>query len=214
MISKHLFCIAFAACLVIGVSMLSCIAAASAVEVTNLRCEYRENPMGIDALRPRLSWKIEERGQNAGRALANSEKPGEALTGMAVGNSEVRGEKQRAYPAPTDANYKMLVNSLLQAPADATGIKPTLTIGGLTIGRTYRLQIICNVPRNGVAEVAGGKHRLSNGEVKTPALLTATWEASTGTLTKRWIGQAVPGTPVHFSAYALHDLGLATVDGK
>jgi len=89
-----------------------------------------------------------------------------------------------------------------------------LTIGGLTIGRTYRLQIICNVLRNGVAEVAGGKHRLSNGEVKTPALLTATWEASTGTLTKRRIGQRSPGTPVHFSAYALHDLGLTTVDGK
>jgi alpha-L-rhamnosidase len=60
MISKHLFCIAFAACLVIGVPMLSCIAAASAVEVTNLRCEYRENPMGIDAVKPRLSWVISE----------------------------------------------------------------------------------------------------------------------------------------------------------
>jgi len=214
MISKHLFCIAFAACLVIGVPMLSCIPAASAVEVTNLQCEYRERPMGIDALRPRLSWKIEERGQNAGRALANPEKPGEALTGMAVGNSEVRGQKQSAYPAPTDAQYNKLVNCLLQAPADATGIKPTLTIGGLTIGHTYRLQIICNVPRNGVVEMAGGKHQLANGEVKTPALLTATWEASTGTLTMRWIGQGVPGTPVNFSAYALHDLGVATVDGK
>ena len=118
------------------------------------------------------------------------------------------------YPAPSDAQYKKLVNSLLQAPADATGIKPTLTIGDLTIGHTYRLQIICNAPRNGVAEVAGGKHRLSNGEVKTPALLTATWEASTGTLNMRWIGQAVPGTPVHFSAYALHDLGVTKADGK
>ena len=118
------------------------------------------------------------------------------------------------YPAPTDANYKKLVNSLLQAPADATGIKPTLTIGGLTIGHTYRLQIICNLPRNGVVEMAGGKHQLANGEVKTPALLTATWEASTGTLNMRWIGQGVPGTPVHFTAYALHDLGVAKADGK
>ena len=118
------------------------------------------------------------------------------------------------YPAPSDAQYKKLVNSLLQAPADATGIKPTLTIGDLTIGHTYRLQIICNLPRNGVVEMAGGKHRLANGEVKTPALLTATWEASTGTLNMRWIGQGVPGTPVHFTAYALHDLGVTKADGK
>jgi hypothetical protein len=118
------------------------------------------------------------------------------------------------YPAPSDANYKKLVNSLLQAPADTAGIKPTLTIGGLTIGHTYRLQLICNFPRNGVAEVAGGKHQLANGEVKTPALLTATWEAAKTTLNMRWIGQGAPGNPVHFTAYALHDLGPAKADGK
>ncbi len=118
------------------------------------------------------------------------------------------------YPAPSDANYKKLVNSLLQAPADTTGIKPTLTIGRLTVGHTYRLQIICNLPRNGVVEVAGSKHQLANGEVKTPVLLTATWEASNDTLNLRWIGQEVPGNPVHFTAYALHDLGPAATDGK
>jgi hypothetical protein len=118
------------------------------------------------------------------------------------------------YPAPSDANYKKLVNSLLQAPADTAGKKPTLTIGGLTTGHTYRLQIICNVPRNGVAEVAGGKHQLANGDVKTPALLTATWEALTDTLNMRWIGQGSPGTPVHFTAYALHDLSPAKADER
>ena len=111
------------------------------------------------------------------------------------------------YPAPSDANYKRLVNSLLQAPADTTDIKPTLTIDGLTTGHTYRLQIICNLPRNGVVEVAGCKHQLTIGDVKTPALLTATWQATDDTLTLRWIGQGAPGTPVHFTAYALHDLG-------
>ncbi|MCX6873247.1 MAG: alpha-L-rhamnosidase N-terminal domain-containing protein [Verrucomicrobia bacterium] len=79
------------------VATLSCIPAASAANLTNLRCEYRDNPLGIDAEKPRLSWVIEERDQNAGRALANSEKPGEALTGMAEGNSEVRGQRQTAY---------------------------------------------------------------------------------------------------------------------
>ena len=29
-----------------------------AVNLTNLRCEYRDNPLGIDAAKPRLSWVI------------------------------------------------------------------------------------------------------------------------------------------------------------
>jgi len=118
------------------------------------------------------------------------------------------------YPAPTDAKFKRLVNSLLQAPADTTGIKPTLTIDGLTVGHTYRLQIICNLPRNGVVEVAGQKHQLTNGDVKTPALLTATWKATDGTIQLRWISQGAPATPVHFTAYALHDLGVARENRK
>ncbi len=41
------------------------ILAAARVEPVALRCEYRENPLGIDAASPRLSWRIEtkERGQ-------------------------------------------------------------------------------------------------------------------------------------------------------
>jgi alpha-L-rhamnosidase len=30
-----------------------------AAEVTNLRCEYLEDPLGIDVAKPRLSWKLE-----------------------------------------------------------------------------------------------------------------------------------------------------------
>src|ERR1022692_3882481 len=39
--------------------------AAQAVTVFALRCEQLENPLGIDVLRPRLSWKLEsnQRGQ-------------------------------------------------------------------------------------------------------------------------------------------------------
>ena len=33
--------------------------AMAATAVANLRCEYLENPLGIDATRPRLSWIIE-----------------------------------------------------------------------------------------------------------------------------------------------------------
>ncbi|NOZ28373.1 MAG: family 78 glycoside hydrolase catalytic domain [Chloroflexi bacterium] len=32
--------------------------------VTNLRCEYKVNPLGIDVTRPRLSWQIEAPGRN------------------------------------------------------------------------------------------------------------------------------------------------------
>ena len=44
-----------------AVGMLSSLTAASATDVlSNLRCEYRDNPLGIDAQKPRLSWKIED----------------------------------------------------------------------------------------------------------------------------------------------------------
>ncbi|WDQ16305.1 glycoside hydrolase family 78 protein [Rhodopirellula sp. P2] len=38
----------------------------SALEPQRLRCEYLENPTGIDAARPRLSWQVtsDQRGQS------------------------------------------------------------------------------------------------------------------------------------------------------
>lgn len=35
------------------------------IEVTDLRCEYLDNPLGIDVVRPRLSWKISAKGKPA-----------------------------------------------------------------------------------------------------------------------------------------------------
>lgn len=42
-----------------------CWAGVSGVSLDNLRCEYRKNPLGIDATRPRLSWVLQsdQRGQ-------------------------------------------------------------------------------------------------------------------------------------------------------
>lgn len=39
--------------------------AAESIKITNLRCEYLENPLGIDVVKPRLSWIVEsnQRGQ-------------------------------------------------------------------------------------------------------------------------------------------------------
>ena len=43
----------------IAVLLLSALYAANAAEVTDLRCEYLMNPIGIDVGKPRLSWKTE-----------------------------------------------------------------------------------------------------------------------------------------------------------
>ena len=42
--------------------VLSASAAVIPVEVTQLRCEYRENPLGIDVAKPRLSWITDSSG--------------------------------------------------------------------------------------------------------------------------------------------------------
>jgi alpha-L-rhamnosidase len=44
--------------LIFAALLLAPLAALHAAEVQNLRCEYLENPLGIDVAKPRLSWKI------------------------------------------------------------------------------------------------------------------------------------------------------------
>ena len=41
-------------------------AAGGGIEVTDLRCEYLVNLRGIDVIKPRLSWRISEKGKSAG----------------------------------------------------------------------------------------------------------------------------------------------------
>lgn len=43
--------------------LLAPLAAIHAADVANLRCEYLENPLGIDVVKPRLSWVMEEGNQ-------------------------------------------------------------------------------------------------------------------------------------------------------
>ena len=54
--SKLVFAIAF---LTAGVSCPSAFAAEGLMPPTDLRCEYRRNPLGIDTLKPRLRWALE-----------------------------------------------------------------------------------------------------------------------------------------------------------
>ena len=45
--------------LIVGFLCPSVQAAEGLLPPTDLRCEYRKNPLGIDALKPRLSWRLE-----------------------------------------------------------------------------------------------------------------------------------------------------------
>ena len=75
-----------AACLLATSASLSNIPPAQAADVTNLRCEYLVNPLGIASGKPRLSWVIEERSQK----------------------TEVRGAKQTAYQALVASSEELL----------------------------------------------------------------------------------------------------------
>ena len=45
--------------ILIGIGALGAtVLAVSAVQVKDLRCEYAVNPLGVDILQPRLSWKL------------------------------------------------------------------------------------------------------------------------------------------------------------
>jgi len=75
-----------AACLMAATAMLLYIPTAAADDVTNLRCEYRDNPLGIDAAKPRLSWTM-----NAGTQ-----------------KTEARGQKQTAYQVLVASSPELL----------------------------------------------------------------------------------------------------------
>jgi alpha-L-rhamnosidase len=52
-------------CLLPVIILATAICAAASTDITNLRCESKPNPLGIDVTRPRLSWQMQsdERGQ-------------------------------------------------------------------------------------------------------------------------------------------------------
>ncbi|MCX6877759.1 MAG: family 78 glycoside hydrolase catalytic domain [Verrucomicrobia bacterium] len=70
----------------IAMVLLSCLAASSAADLSKLRCEYRDNPLGIDAEKPLLSWVMEDGGQRA----------------------ENRGQQQSAYQVLVAATPELL----------------------------------------------------------------------------------------------------------
>ena len=79
----------FSACLMAGIGMVSCCSVALAADLVNLRCEYRDNPLGIDVAKPRLSWKIAAGDQRA----------------------EARGQKQTAYQVLVASSPELLAKN-------------------------------------------------------------------------------------------------------
>jgi hypothetical protein len=68
--------------------VLSCLAGAQAADLTHLRCEYLADPLGIDVVRPRLSWVME----NPKSKILNPKS--EIPSGQEAAD---RGRKQTAY---------------------------------------------------------------------------------------------------------------------
>ena len=58
MSSRKILSALFAVCVLTG---LISSAEAAPLKIADLRCEYRTNPLGIDAALPRLGWKLESK---------------------------------------------------------------------------------------------------------------------------------------------------------
>ncbi len=122
------------------------------------------------------------------------------LTDTAMGGQWVGGwsgwNGEWSLASITDPDCKQLISCMIMASSTST-----ITIGGLTVGHTYRLQLISNNPRNGQIGVEGATHTLSGGDNANPVLLAATWVADDDTL-----NMSMLNNDMHFNAYALHDL--------
>ena len=60
----------------------------SFIEVTNLKCENKINPLGIDEIQPQLSWLLKSSGKN------------------------IRGQKQTAYQILVSSSQLKLKNNI------------------------------------------------------------------------------------------------------
>ena len=69
-----------------SLSNISC-SKSSAVLLTDLKCEYRNNPLGIDNTTPRLSWKL-------------------------IDENKTRGQKQTAYQVLVATNLENLAKKM------------------------------------------------------------------------------------------------------
>ena len=102
-------------------------------------------------------------------------------------------------PLLTDTNFKALMRSYLWVAYGSSVSR--LDIPGLTVGKTYRLQLISPNPANCAVTVEGGSAVTWSGT--TPSVLTTTWLAADTTanvVLTRMAGE------IDFNGYALHEV--------
>jgi phosphohistidine phosphatase SixA len=75
------------------------------MNVTNLRCEYRSNPLGIDVLAPRLSWVLVSDRRGARQTAYQIQ----AASGEAEGVTSLRREPEAAVYKVTSGVYDFSV---------------------------------------------------------------------------------------------------------
>jgi len=129
----------------VAVAMLCCIPAAYATKLTNLRCEDRENPLGIDVEKPRLSWimcesdeRITARGrkQTAYQVLvASSEEllkqdKGDLWDSGKVASEQSIAVRYSGFPLLTEARYWWKVRVWDEAGRSAPWSEPAVFLTG------------------------------------------------------------------------------------
>ena len=129
-----------------------------AVEVRGLRCEYRENPLGVNAVKPRLSWIIEPGGQK----------------------TEVRGQKQTAYQVLVASTPELLAKDKGDLWDSGKLVSDQSTLVEYA-GRSLESRLCCHWKVR-IWDKDGTATAWSNGATWTMGLLTPdSWNA-------QWIG--------------------------
>ena len=170
--------------LTVAVLLLAPLASLHAAAATNLRCEYRENPLGIDVVKPRLSWQVEDRGQR----------------------SEDRGQKQTAYQILVASSEELLAKDqgdLWDSGKVASDRSVAIPYGGpaLESGRTghWRVRVWDG---QGAVSPWSKTARWTMGKLKPED-----WSA-------RWIGAPPVSSGTDLDGVVINRATYRTLDGK
>ncbi len=93
--------------LLLAVASRQAVAAKPSLDVVGLRTEYKDNPLGIDAARPRLSWRIESDRRGVAQSayeirVATSEKDVKGGRSLVWSSGRIESDEsvQRPYEGP------------------------------------------------------------------------------------------------------------------
>lgn len=164
--------------------VLASLASMHAADVTNLRCEYLKDPLGIDVSKPRLSWALEQRHQGTGD----------------------RGQRQTAYQVLVASSEELLKKNqgdLWDSGEVVSDRSVAIPYGGraLDSGRTYhwRVRVWDN---QGVVSSWSESARWTMGKLKPED-----WSA-------RWIGAPPASSRTDLDGVVINRATYRTLDSK